>query len=68
MIKVEGHSNLYRDKLTGAIINCDDLGYEQRIKMIKNQKNKEDEMKKIKEDIEEIKDSLSLIIKNLNKP
>jgi hypothetical protein len=36
--------------------------------MIKTQKNKEDEMKKIKEDIEEIKDSLSLIIKNLNKP
>ena len=29
MIKVEGHSHLYRDETTGAIINCDDNGYDQ---------------------------------------
>ena len=29
MIKVEGHSHLYRDEKTGAIINCDDSGYDQ---------------------------------------
>ena len=29
MIKVEGHSNLFRDSKTGAIINTDDTGYNQ---------------------------------------
>ena len=67
MMKVQGHSNLYRDESTGAIINYDDLGYDQHVKLIKTQKNKEDEMNKMKNDIEEIKESLSLLIKNLNK-
>ena len=35
MIKVEGHPHLYRDEKTGAIINCDDIGYEQYVKSLK---------------------------------
>ena len=34
MIKVEGHSNLYRDENTGAIVNCDTAGYNQYINTI----------------------------------
>ena len=34
MIKVEGHSNLYRDDNTGAIINTDSAGYNQYVNSI----------------------------------
>jgi|TARA_B100000073_G_scaffold229366_1_gene191379 hypothetical protein len=64
MIKVEGHSNLYRDENTGAIVNCDTTGYNQYVNstMQKNLRKKElDEMKK---DIDEIK---SLLREILNK-
>ena len=38
MIRVEGHSNLYRDERTGAIVNCDDSGYEQYVKSLEFRK------------------------------
>lgn len=67
MIKVDGHSNLYRDSKTGAIINTDDVEYNRYIKLIKSDSKKEKEMKKMKNDIEEIKEALSQIINNLKK-
>ena len=33
MIKVEGHSNLFRDEKTGAIINMDNNEYEKYLKL-----------------------------------
>lgn len=67
MIKVEGHSNLYRDPKTGAIINTDDGDYNKYLKLLKSDNRKEKELKKMKNDIEEIKEALSQIINNLNK-
>ena len=67
MIKVEGHSNLYRDPKTGAIINTDDGDYNKYLKLLKSDNRKEKELKKMKNDIEEIKGALSQIINNLNK-
>ena len=67
MIKVEGHTNLFRDPETGAIINTDDTGYDQYLKLMKSDSKKERELSKMKNDIEEIKESLSKIINNLNK-
>ena len=67
MIKVEGHSNLYRDPTTGAIINTDDGDYNRYLKLLKSGNRKENELKKMKNDIEEIKEALSQIINNLNK-
>tara|TARA_B100001250_G_scaffold100860_2_gene84796 strand:+ start:157 stop:363 length:207 start_codon:yes stop_codon:yes gene_type:complete len=67
MIKVEGHSHLYRDEKTGAIINCDNQGYDQYVRSLKNREKKDRELDKIKEDIDEIKESLKLIISGLNK-
>ena len=67
MIKVEGHSNLYRDPKTGAIINTDDGDYNKYLKLLKSDNRKERELKKMKNDIEEIKEALSQIINNLNK-
>jgi len=66
MIKVEGHSNLYRDPKTGAIINTDDGDYNKYLKLLKSDNRKEKELKKMKNDIEEIKEALSQIINNLN--
>ena len=68
MIKVEGHTNLFRDPETGSIINNDDHGYQQYVNMLKIDDKRKKDLDKMKNDIEEIKDSLSLIIKNLNKP
>jgi len=53
MIKVEGHQNLYRDEKSGAIINCDSVGYNQY------QKKELDAMKR---DIDEIKTLLRELI------
>ena len=67
MIKVEGHSNLFRDSKTGAIINTDDTGYNQYLKLKKSDNKRERELNKMKSDIEDIKGALSQIINNLNK-
>lgn len=59
MIKVEGHSNLYRDENSGAIINCDSTSYNQYINSLKKQELRKNDLDKMKKDIEEIKFLLS---------
>lgn len=66
MIKVEGHSNLYRDEESGAIINTDSTAYDKYVKSIENSEMKKQELDKIKSDIDEIKSLLKdLINKNI---
>lgn len=66
MIKVEGHSNLYRDEESGAIINTDSTAYNKYVKSIENSEMKKQELDKIKSDIDEIKSLLKdLINKNI---
>ena len=55
MIKVEGHPNLYRDPKTGAIINCDNHGYNQYLKSLESRMKQKDEIENMKKDINEIK-------------
>jgi len=55
MIKVEGHSNLYRDENTGAIVNCDTTGYNQYINSIAQKDLRKKELDEMKKDINEIK-------------
>lgn len=58
LIPVDGHKNLYRDRNTGAIVNCNTFEYDQYVKM-KNAKLKEkEEINQIKQDIDEIKSLL----------
>jgi len=58
LIPVKGHTNLFRDKNTGAIVNSDTSAYSNYIRM-KEQKQKErNELDTIKSDIEEIKSLL----------
>tara|TARA_R100000234_G_C4865950_1_gene121200 strand:+ start:342 stop:542 length:201 start_codon:yes stop_codon:yes gene_type:complete len=64
MIPVEGHKHLYRDEKTGAIINYDMQGYRE-YKNLKNKKiSEEQEIKRLRSDIDEIK---SLLHEVLNK-
>ena len=64
MIPVEGHKHLYRDEKTGAIINYDMQGYRE-YKNLKNKKiSEEQEIKRLRSDIDEIK---SLLYEVLNK-
>ena len=66
MIKVEGHPHLYRDERTGAIINCDDIGYDQYVKSQKLRKNQKEEIQNMKKDINEIKSLLKILVEGNN--
>ena len=67
MIRVEGHTHLYRDEKTGAIVNCDDSGYDNYVKSLNYREKKDRELSDMKKDIDEIKSSLSILINGLNK-
>ena len=58
LIPVEGHSNLFRDRNTGAIINSDSSGYSQYKKMKQRRQTEREELDTLKKDIEEIKSLL----------
>jgi len=66
MIKVEGHSHLYRDEKTGAIINCDDSAYDQYVKSLKYRKNQKRELENMKKEITEIKSLLKILVEGKN--
>jgi hypothetical protein len=60
-IKVKGHENLYRDSLTGAIVNTD----KPAPKSFSNQfTNALDDINTLKEELSEIKQLLREIIRN----
>ena len=65
MIKVEGHPHLYRDEKSGAIINCDSMGYNQYVNSLRQKELQKNELDKMKDDINEIK---SLLKKLCNLP
>lgn len=62
MIPVEGHKHLYRDENSGAIVNCDTIGYSQYVKMKSEKQKQKEEIDQIKSDIEEIKFLLKEIV------
>mgnify|MGYP001409061960 CR=1 FL=1 len=61
MIPVEGHKNLYRDEKSGAIINTDSHGFSQYKKSKNIKLTQRQEIDKMKDDIEEIKNLLKQI-------
>ena len=61
MIPVEGHKHLYRDEKSGAIINTDSHGYSQYKKSKNLKLTQRQEIDKMKDDIEEIKNLLKQI-------
>ena len=66
-LKVKDSGSLYRDEESGAIINCSNSQYEEYLKL-KQQKLKEvSEMDKLKDDVDELKDMMKLILSKLDK-
>jgi hypothetical protein len=68
MIKVDGHRNLYRDEISGAIVNTDSSAYNQYVSSLERSRIQKEEMSKMKNDIDEIKSLLKLLTmdKNIN--
>ena len=64
MIKVKGHSNLYRDENTGSIINCDTTNYNQYVNSLTQKELRKKELNDMKKDIEEINTLLKQLIEN----
>ena len=66
MIKVEGHPHLYRDEKSGAIINCDSMGYNQYVNSLRQKELQKNELDKMKDDISEIKSLLKKLTMDNN--
>ena len=62
MIPIQGHKNLYRDEITGAVINKDDYGYAQYMKMKSKKDSQKDELDRMRNDIDEIKSLLKALV------
>ena len=62
--KVKDHPHLYRDEDTGAILNYDTVGYNQRLRKIERQKSQNEELDEMKKDIDEIKTLLKEFLQN----
>lgn len=62
MIPVKGHPNLYRDEQSGAIINCDNIAYNQYVNSLSNRTSQKLEIDQMKKDIDEIKKLLKQLI------
>ena len=66
-IKVKDSGSLYRDEESGAIFNCSDSEYNSYL-MFKEMKMREvSEMDKLKNDVDELKDMMKLILNKLDK-
>ena len=57
-IKVEGHSNLYRDPDSGAVINSSLADYERYMKAKANREGMVSEINTLKQELDEIKQLL----------
>ena len=66
MIKVEGQKNLFRDESTGAIVNCDDVAYDNYVRSVKASEKKKNEIDQMKSDIQDIKDALKELKEGIN--
>ena len=62
MIRVEGHQLLYRDEKTGAIVNCDNVAYNQYVSSLRRRKSQKREISEMRKEIDELKSLLKEIL------
>jgi len=62
--KVEDDSDFCRDMSTGAIVNTNDVAYQNYIKSKKLRNNRRQEIEDLKGEISEIKDLLKTLVDN----
>jgi hypothetical protein len=66
-IKVDQDSSLYKNMQTGAVINIDDQGYENYMRMKRKKERKDEEIDQLKDELSEIKGILKTLLENNNK-
>ena len=66
-IKVKDSGSLYRDEESGAILNCSDAEYNSYLKLKEKKMKEVSEMDKLKDDVDELKDMMKLILSKLDK-
>ena len=66
-IKVKDGGSLYRDEESGAILNCSNSEYDSYLKLKKQKIEEGNEMDKLKDDVDELKDMMKLILSKLDK-
>ena len=66
-VKVKDSNSLYRDEESGAILNCNDAAYNNYLNMKENKMKEVNEMDKLKDDVDELKDMMKLILSKLDK-
>lgn len=66
MIPVKDHRGLYRDESTNAILNCNDNEYDQYSKLKNQRMTQQKEINELKDDINEIKNCLKIIMEKIN--
>ena len=66
-IKVKDSGSLYRDEESGAILNCSNSEYDSYLKLKKKKIEEGNEMDKLKNDVDELKDMMKLILSKLDK-
>jgi len=58
MIPVEGHKNLFRDEYTNAIVNTDDIAFDNYLSTKRSNSDKRAEMDEVKRELAELKSLL----------
>ena len=66
-IKVKDSGSLYRDEESGAILNCSDSEYDNYLKLKQKKMQEANEMDKLKDDVDEWKSMMKLILSKLDK-
>tara|TARA_Y200000002_G_scaffold253040_1_gene209599 strand:+ start:7426 stop:7635 length:210 start_codon:yes stop_codon:yes gene_type:complete len=66
-IKVKDSGSLYRDEQSGAILNCSDSEYDSYLKLKQKKMQEVNEMDKLKDDVDELKSMMKLILSKLDK-
>jgi hypothetical protein len=76
LIPVEGNTGLYRDQVSGAILNCSDNDFDsylqlkqrkiQEVEEFNSVKNKISEIDNIKSELNDMKDMIKLILSKLD--
>ena len=66
-IKVKNSGSLYRDEESGAILNCSDIEYDNYLKLKQKKMQEANEMDKLKDDVDELKSMMKLILSKLDK-
>ena len=66
-IKVKDSGSLYRDEESGAILNCANSEYDSYLKLKEQKMNEVSEMDKLKNDVDELKGMMKLILSKLDK-